>query len=214
MDQQSNINKESTKVWNQIAELYQDKFMDITIYNQSYNLFLQFLPLHTDVLEIACGPGNITRFLYTQRTDLTILAVDTSSEMIKLAKANIPEAELKVMDCREINQLESLFGGIICGFCIPYLNKNEVSQFVEDCSSKLTLGGVFYLSWIAGKYENSQYLTSSQGGQLFTHYYEEQFISQEMSKQGFSILEKIEIDYPDKINQKQKHLIIIAKKVH
>lgn len=36
-----NNNQETYQTWNKVAKLYEEKFMDLALYDQSYDLFLK-----------------------------------------------------------------------------------------------------------------------------------------------------------------------------
>ncbi len=56
--------QETFKAWNKIAQIYQDKFMELDLYNEAYDTFCELIPVkNSKILEIACGPGNITKYL-------------------------------------------------------------------------------------------------------------------------------------------------------
>jgi len=52
---------ETHKTWNKIAQLYEYHFMGLELYHDTYKKFCDLLS-RTDasILEIGCGPGNIT----------------------------------------------------------------------------------------------------------------------------------------------------------
>lgn len=55
---------ETFETWNKVASLYEENFMNLEVYNESYDLFCN--TVHTpnaSILEIGCGPGNITKYL-------------------------------------------------------------------------------------------------------------------------------------------------------
>lgn len=82
---------ETRHTWNKIAHLYEDKFMDLDLYDGTYNRFCDLLSnASASVLEIGCGPGNITRYLLGLNQDLKILATDVSDNMVRLAQKNNP----------------------------------------------------------------------------------------------------------------------------
>lgn len=86
---------QTAQTWDKIAGLYQDRFMDLTLYNQTYDALCQTLPQNAKLLELGCGPGNITRYLLQMRPDLSILATDTSYNMLELAKKKtIPDCSV------------------------------------------------------------------------------------------------------------------------
>ena len=65
--------KETTETWNNMASLYEEKFMYLDIYNETYKAFVNALPNgNAKVLEIGCRPGNITHYLLTQRLVLSV----------------------------------------------------------------------------------------------------------------------------------------------
>ncbi|GBL35181.1 trans-aconitate 2-methyltransferase [Filimonas sp.] len=86
-----NRHQETAATWNKLASLYQDKFMDLDFYNESYELISDLLIQdEANLLEIGCGPGNISRYLLSKRPELKITGIDISPNMIELAKRIIP----------------------------------------------------------------------------------------------------------------------------
>ncbi len=103
------------KAWDSIASSYEKQFMDIEIYNDTYAYFRGLLPVsEADVLEIGCGPGNITRFLTVNWPELKLRAIDVSANMIERAKTYAPMAKFKCMDARSLDLIKGTFDGIIC----------------------------------------------------------------------------------------------------
>ena len=92
------------KVWDSLADAYQAKFMDLDLYNDSYNTFCSLLSSPgSKILEIGSGPGNISKYLLSVRSDFQIKGIDASSRMVDLAQQNNPGAEFEIMDCRNIS---------------------------------------------------------------------------------------------------------------
>ena len=57
-------NHDSIALWDKIAKWYEDIFMHFDLYNNSYNHLCRLLPQpKAEILEIGCGPGNISRYL-------------------------------------------------------------------------------------------------------------------------------------------------------
>lgn len=97
------------------------------MYNDTYDRFYELVEkLNPAILEIGCGPGNITKYLSAKRPDFRIEAIDVAPNMIELAKANMPTAHFRVMDCREMGRLPSTYDAIIAGFCLSYFSKRTV----------------------------------------------------------------------------------------
>jgi len=205
--------EETFRVWNKLAALYESKFMYFDLYNDTYDdLCNMIAPPGARVLEIACGPGNITRYLLDKRPDLKIEAIDIAPDMIQLAKKNNPEASFELMDCRDIAKLNGPFDAIVCGFCMPYLSPEDVARLVADVAGLLNKNGIFYGSTIADKYERSGYETSSSGDRVFVYYHEQEFLEAELTKSGFEVKRIYHKPY-DKIGKEPDvHLVFIAIK--
>ena len=59
--------KETFDTWNKVANLYQDKFMDLDLYDDTYDTFCEEVNVeNATILEIGCGPGNITNIFLTK----------------------------------------------------------------------------------------------------------------------------------------------------
>jgi 2-polyprenyl-3-methyl-5-hydroxy-6-metoxy-1,4-benzoquinol methylase len=177
-------------LFNNIAHEYQEKFMDVSLYREALNYFSNMLPERASVLDVACGPGNITHYLLGMKPDLNILGIDLSENMIALAKQNNPTAEFKVMDCRQIATLHKNYDAVVCAFCLPYLPKEEATQLVKDAVALTKDDGVLYLSTIEDDYSNSGPQKNSKGDIVDTYFYDEQYLSQVLQKEGCIIIYK------------------------
>ncbi|MBK7305245.1 MAG: class I SAM-dependent methyltransferase [Saprospiraceae bacterium] len=204
----------SFHTWDKLAEEYENKFMDLDLYNDTYDLFCQKIGVpQAKILEIACGPGNISKYLFGKREDFIIEGFDVSPNMIQLAKKNIPAGHFWLLDCRELHLLKKIYDGIICGFCLPYLSKEDVEKLIKDCSNLLSHNGLLYISTIEGDYNNSNYEFSS-SGQEFMYVYQHQadYLSKYFITNGFSNPTLIRKYYPKSNGIKDTHLIMIAQK--
>jgi SAM-dependent methyltransferase len=205
--------KKTFETWNQVALLYQEKFMDLALYNDSYDAFCSCVEkINPAILELGCGPGNITRYILSKRPDFKILAIDVAPNMIKLAKLNNPAANFKVMDCREIDKLSSKFEGIIGGFCMPYLSKDDCIKLLKDCFYLLNKNGCLYFSMMEGDYLKSGFESSSTGNKAYIYYYEEDYFRKTLLENNFKLLHFIRIQNTRNDGSKQPELVFIAKK--
>jgi SAM-dependent methyltransferase len=201
------------ETWNKVASLYQEKFMNLDLYNDSYDLFCQLIDKRNpDILEIGCGPGNITRYMVSTRPDFKIVAVDVAPNMINLAKINNPTVDFKIMDCRNMNTMVDKFDGIICGFCIPYLSVEDSSKLITDSSRLLNKDGVLYFSTIRGDYSQSGFEKASTGDSSYVYYYHEDHFQNELIKNGFRLVHLLQKDFPKSDGTYQINQIFIARK--
>lgn len=203
----------AVSIFNKYASEYQGKFMDVSLYRDSLDFFCENLPAtQPKVLELACGPGNVTRYLLDKRPDLEVIGSDLSENMITLAKRNNPEASFVILDCRAIGGLNKKFDAVMCSFCLPYLDKNEVKKLIADIFKVLNPAGILYISTMEDKYENSGPRRGSQGDEMYMHFYEENFLAAALEKAGFHLLKTDRQLSQTTDGATVTDLVIIAKK--
>jgi ubiquinone/menaquinone biosynthesis C-methylase UbiE len=206
--------EETFETWDKVAKLYQDKFMDLDLYNDTYDAFCDALPnSNSTILEIGCGPGNITKYILGKRPDLKIEAIDISPQMIMLAKANVPTANFKVMDSREIDKLQTQYNAIMCGFCLPYLSESDCTKLISDCGKILTSDGILYLSFVEGESSQSGYQTGSSGDRTYFYYHDLEQISTQLKQQHFEQVKLFHKKFSKSNGTQETHTILIAKKI-
>ncbi len=206
--------KNTIKIFDKYADSYQEKYMNVDLYTESLNMFCNAIKTkNPDILELACGPGNITRFLLNKRPDFKILATDLSKNMLALAKANNPTANVQVLDCKNICSLNKMHEGIMCGFCLPYLSKPETLQLIADASKLLKPEGVFYISTMEDAYSKSGFQTSSSGtDSMYMYFHEEDYLVTALKENGFNILDIQRKKYSNPYKTMTTDLLILAKK--
>lgn len=206
-------NRINSKSWNAVAGAYDRFVKDIRIYDRTYDFICHEVSKPSArLLEIGCGPGNVTQYLLSKRPDFKIEAIDIAPDMISLAKENNPSATFSVMDCRDIDRLPPGFDAVICGFTLPYLSKEDASKLIGHCAELLNPGGLFYFSTIDGDYEKSGYESGSTGDRMFVYYYRETFLRQELEKAGFTQIRLETAVFQRKNGLKETHLIFFARK--
>lgn len=204
---------ETHETWNNIAQLYEEKFMELKLYNDTYKRFCDLLlKQNASVLEIGCGPGNISRHILDINPKLKVLATDISRNMIDLAKKNNPKIEVQVLDCRNLKTISNKFDGIICGFTIPYLSKVDLSKLIANCAISLNEDGILYLSYVEGNYDNSGFISGSSGDRTYFYYYDFKTIEQTMELNNMIIVDHSNKEYKKTDDSIETHTIINAKK--
>ncbi len=206
--------KSTFETWNKIAKLYESNFMDLDIYNDSYDIFCEAInKSDATIFEIACGPGNITKYLLTKNPTYKIDASDIAPNMLKIAKENNPTANFSVMDCREIDKVQKKYDAIVCGFCMPYLSKEDSKKFIHDCAKLLNNNGILYFSTIEGDYKKSDFEISSNGEhKMFVYYHQDDYLQEWLNENNFEIIQVLRKNYTKSNGNSSVHLIFIAKK--
>lgn len=205
-------NKETFDTWNNIASLYQDKFMNLDLYNDTYDFICNTIVTpNAKLLEIGCGPGNITKYLLSQRPDFDIFGIDIAPNMIELAKKNNPTANFAVMDSRKIKSLDKKYDGIIVGFCLPYLSPTESNELISNSYDLLNENGLLYLSFVEGNPDESDFKVGS-GGRVYFHYHNLDDLITQLKKSNFDQLEIFKVKYKTSETEFDIHTILTANK--
>ncbi len=207
-----NHHDETFVTWNNIASLYQDQFMHLDLYNESYDFICQFIEKdHAQVLDMGCGPGNISKYLLSKRPDFDLLGIDMAPNMIALAKQNNPTANFLQMDCRMIHRINKKFDAIIGGFCIPYLSPQETQELILNASALLNNLGLIYLSFVEGDPNRSEFKVSS-GGRVYFHYHRLETIQSYLNACSLKEVKCFQVKYPTADSKFDIHTIVLATK--
>lgn len=209
-----NTTDQIINIFNKSANSYQKKFMDVSLYHDTFDIFCNHITKeNTDILEIACGPGNITKYLLSIQPDFKIFGIDLAPKMIALSKTNNPKAEFILMNCRDISSLKKKYDGIMCGFALPYLSKEESRKLIADTSGLLRSGGILYLSTMEeNSYNKSGVRSSSAGEQMYMYYHKAGYLVNSLKENNFKVIDLQRIEYPDGDGAITTDLIIIAGK--
>lgn len=204
--------KQTQKVWNEIARRYEEKFMDFELYNRSYEDFCELISApKPSVLEIGCGPGNITKHLHRLLPKAEILATDASQNMIELCQKNLPSVAVQKLDCRNLNSIQHNFDAIVCGFTIPYLSKKDLELFIEQCQTHLNNKGLMYLSFVERNYSDSGYIGNTAEDQMYFHYYQKSEVESILTKNSLSVVSNHEFEYTESDGRSETHIALIAR---
>ncbi len=203
----------SAKIFDKLANLYQDKFMDVSLYSVPLDFFCKAIKnQNAEVLELACGPGNITKYILNKRPDFKILGTDLAPNMIELAKANNPKANFEIMDSRAINLINKTYDAIMCGFCLPYLSMEEAIQLIQDASKIVSPDGIIYISTMEDDYSKSGFRKGSTGDEIYMYFHQSDYLSKALTDNNFKILDlqriKSELTNGDVVID----LVVIAKR--
>jgi len=183
--------QETIKAFDQAADQYLSHFQHYAPYQGSYKAFLAALkPGQQHILELGCGPGQVSHFLLNQRPDLKILGIDLAPNMIRLAKQLNPGARYRVMDVRQVSTLGESFDAVFAGFCLPYLKLTDVEQLLQDLGTLLRPGGLLYLSLTTGADDALIRQTSpNASGAVYLYHHPLSAIRQQLDTLGFSVLD-------------------------
>ncbi|RYD59019.1 MAG: class I SAM-dependent methyltransferase [Sphingobacteriales bacterium] len=197
--------------FSQVACLYRDKFANVSAYHRGLDIFCSEIPTCGQLLELACGPGNMTRYMLDNRPDLNIYSTDLSQEMLDIAREANPEPSFGLLDIRDIKALDKQFDGILCAFGLPYISKEDSIQLIADAAQHLNESGMLYISAMEDDYGKSGIETSSTGRTVYVYYHQHDYLHDALLANGFIIIDTERRD-SESGGKKVVELIFIASK--
>ena len=172
------------------ADQYLAYFKTFTLYRPSFDRFMAALSLQQKtLLELGCGPGNVSHYLLKKRPDLKIHGLDLAPRMVALAQELNPAQKYEVMDCRQLQKLSGSYDAVMAAFCLPYLNHQEAQDLLTESAELLQPGGVIYLSTIEGLPADDGFQQSgSAEGSTYVYHHDIQWLSGLLETLGFNLL--------------------------
>lgn len=117
------------------------------------------------------------------------------------------------MDIREIDSINEKFNAIVCGFCIPYLSQTDCLKLITDCKNLLNDAGVLYLSFVAGNYENSSFISASSGERTYFYYHNLDYLQHVLKANSFVTSDLLLKNYKKTDGTEDIHTVLILKKL-
>jgi 2-polyprenyl-3-methyl-5-hydroxy-6-metoxy-1,4-benzoquinol methylase len=196
--------------YNVSAKNYADKFMDFSPYkNRIIHFQKNYASMAKTVIDLGCGPGNVSKLFYEQNPNYEITGIDLSEVMVSLAKQSVTTGEFRVGDLRSID-LKETYDIAIASFCIVHLSNEEAERFIQKLSGLINPNGYLYLSFMEGN--DSQYeSTSFSDKEIYFNYFEKENVIRQLASVGFEIAEVIEQNYEENDGSVTRDIFVIAQ---
>jgi SAM-dependent methyltransferase len=198
--------------YNKNAEFFEEKFMDLRLYKDSFEVFRKQLHPNSSILDLGCGPGNVAKYLLDEDPSLSVLGIDLSTEMIRLANKNVLQANFKVGDIRQLDIEELSFDAIVAAFCLPFLYDEEAKCFIHNIGKIVRAGGLIYLSTMKGEGFQFEVPSFSKGDEMFFNYFSREFLEEEFRRNDLDTVDYVEQNYNKASGTFLVDMIYILKK--
>jgi SAM-dependent methyltransferase len=206
------IDLSNIAVYNRYAESYNLSVAQLKNYEESYNQIIQLLPEQAQILDLACGPGNISGYLKDKNPGYSITGVDYSQSMIDLAQKRIPDGKFI---CSAIQLYEfpfNRFDCVILGFGLPFIPWNHVSHIISSIRGALRISGIFYLSFMEGKHSGAEKTSFTGQDELYFYYHQRSEIKKNLKNNSFKIIHESLLDYHETDGATTEDNILISQK--
>lgn len=180
----------SIKRFDEFAHEYSERFNNIDAYTPSIDIFCNLIRTSKPkILELACGPGNITKYVKQKFPYSEYIALDLAPKMIDIAREQTQGVDFRVMDVRNITTIESTFDSIMCSFCLPFLSKSDTYKLIADCATMLNKEGVIYLSTMEGDETKAGFESTNFSGdsKIYFNYHQQKDIEKDLLENDFTI---------------------------
>ncbi|MBL7982274.1 MAG: methyltransferase domain-containing protein [Flavobacteriales bacterium] len=202
--------QQAVRIFGEHAESYAQKYADVGRYAPSLDRFLSLIPHGGHVLELACGPGNVTRYLLDRRPDLQVVATDLAPEMLAVAERTVPEAEHQLMDMRAVGSAQRQYQGVVCAFGLPYLDQRAAAQFIGGAAARLLPGGALYLSTMEDDPAKSGWEGPSADHPIFMNYHLAKDLEAALRSAGLVLVLEERVSYVSTHGSNVTDLLIVA----
>lgn len=136
--------KTTRNTYNRIAKDWHSDHQKDTWWQEGTDDFIAVLPPGGRVLDVGCGGG--FKSAYLMRHGLKVSGIDFSEELIKIASAEVPQAEFRVMDMRDVGTLSERFDGVFAQASLLHIPRSKASEVVWGLANVLKPGGCLYLA--------------------------------------------------------------------
>jgi SAM-dependent methyltransferase/heme-degrading monooxygenase HmoA len=111
--------------------------------------FVRLLDGRGPVLDIGCGPGDVTRYLHDRGVD--VLGIDLSPGMIAEARLAHPGVTFSVGDLANLAATAGSLAGIVAFYSLFHLPPQEVQGVLNNFRRKLERDGLLLIAFHAGE---------------------------------------------------------------
>lgn len=204
-------NSDIKNIYEKYSSRFFDKIASLSNYEKTYDRLLEYLKDNSSILDLACGPGNISKYLKDKYADPSITGIDFSERMLDLARKNIPDGKFIAGDVLDLEMKEE-YDSVIFGFGLPYLNIDEFENLLYRIKESLVDNGIFYLSFMDGDRSGFEKTSFTGSDLLLTYYHPENAVRKLLSKHGFVITDEFVLDYKESDGSVTKDIVYISRR--
>jgi len=188
MTDKNNAVVKTIQTYEELAEDYYKTHFDIDEIKNIADFFIQNLK-GQKILDIGCGPGRDAK--YFSEHGLEVTGIDLTSNFVKLASQNVPNAKFIKMDMRNLDFPKNTFDGIWVCASFLHIPKSEVKNTLLGFRRILKPNGLLYISVKQGTGEKFIEKEEYRGKIKFFAFYTEDKFKNLIESCNFKILKVI-----------------------
>ena len=147
-----NKTTETIETYNNIVNEYSDffktKFPDGSVqFQKEMDILIDILDSDSKILDVGTSIGLYPKYiLENSNKKFNIVGIDAAENMIKAAIKNVPAAQFKVMDMRNMNFAPDSFNAIICLATLIHVDDTEAYKILEKLDIILKKRGIIIIN--------------------------------------------------------------------
>jgi predicted TPR repeat methyltransferase len=200
----------SIEAFNNSAEKYANTIGCLENYNHCYDAMISLMNNNDRILDLACGPGNVSKYIRSKR-NVIITGYDLAESMLILAKKNVPDAEFIQQSIVEFEDFNK-YDWIINAFGFPFLDKVQRKNSLKCCSKAIKNDGFLYLSFMDGTKEGFEKPFFTENQEIYFYYHNKHEVLDELKMNGFELINEWEQDFDEGNGVVLKDVVLILKK--
>lgn len=202
---------ETIESYNAKANEFQRTIGKLQNYNHTYDFLIEKLSPGDEVLDLACGPAQISKYI-SSKIDVKITGVDLSDKMLEIAKKEIPHGQFYKESIINFSNNKK-YNLVIIGFGIPYLTTEQTQECISNAVKNMCNNSYFYMSFMHGN--GCKLEKTSFGGEydFLIYYHNKNEIKEFISENSMEIIQEYELDYSEKDGTISKDIVFIARKM-
>ncbi len=186
MTDKNNVVAKTIKTYEELAEDYYKTHFDINEIKNIADFFIQNLK-GQKILDIGCGPGRDAK--YFSEHDLEVTGIDLTSNFVKMASQNVPNAKFMQTDMRTLDFPENTFDGIWACASFLHVPKEDAKNTLLGFRKILKPAGLIYLSVKQGNEEKFVEKDEYKGRTKFFAFYTQDEFKNLIESCNFKIVE-------------------------
>ena len=117
------------KIYSEYAKAYHEMYQSIFDYEEDFKIYDKYLSKikAKKILELGCGSGNLAKFFIENKYDYT--GLDSSKEMITLAKEFVPDGNFLLGDMRHMSLQDTFDAVLVTGRTFTHMTTNHDVMF-------------------------------------------------------------------------------------
>ena len=133
---------------NEYIEYFNSKDMHGKVqFQKEIDILIDNLKDGSKILDVGTATGDYPKYLIEKcNKQFEVIGIDSSENMIKVAKQKAPKATFKVMDMRYLDFSNNTFDAIICLATLIHVDDNTALEIMQKFNSILKENGILIIN--------------------------------------------------------------------